>query len=106
MQAVNLNTEEAHIKWWAAQDAHMRSIANKSHYDDKDQLRAERMKIALEFMYHGKTYIAYGKQGISLKIDRAVVKNKSLVAEFEQDWSKEGIVKKVSSQGIIYRIKG
>jgi hypothetical protein len=43
----NLDTKEAPTKWWAAQDARMRNLANKSHYSEQTQIRAERMVMAL-----------------------------------------------------------
>ena len=104
MKALNINTEEATVKWWAARDAHMKSLANATHYSNEDKLRAERMKFALELMYNADNiYIAYGKKGISIKVNKAQVKNADLLNEMEDFWEGEGVVKKVSAQGVIYR---
>ncbi len=104
MKAQNLNTEEAPVKWWAAQDAHMRSLANATHYSAEDKLRAERMKYVLEVAYNADDiYIAYGKKGISIKVNKAQVKNVEVLSEMEKFWEEEGVTKKVSPQGVIYR---
>ena len=105
MKAQQLNTQEAPNKWWAARDAQMRNLANKSHHSAKDQVRAERMKTVLELCYRAKGfYIAYGKHGISIKIDKivAIADRKNLRA-LEKEWTAQGVVKKESAQGIIYR---
>ena len=105
MKAQNLNTEEASVKWWAARDAHMKSLANATHYSDDDKVRAERMKYLLEAAYDADNiYIAYGKKGISIKVNKAQVKNATMLNEIEQFWEDEGVTKKVSAQGVIYRI--
>lgn len=105
MRTAVLDTQEAPNKWWAAQDARMRNLANASHYNDRTKVRAERMKLALEMVYAAKgVYIAFGKKGISLKVDGAGVKDNKTLALLEQDWSAEGITKKVSAQGVIYRL--
>mgnify|MGYP003344739910 CR=1 FL=1 len=104
MKAVNINTEEASVKWWAARDAHMKSLANATHYSDDDKLRAERMKYLLELAYSAEgVYIAYGKKGISIKLNKARVKNETMLKAAEQIWDEEGVTKKVSAQGVIYR---
>ena len=73
MQTININTEEASVKWWAARDAHMKSLANATHYSDSDKLRAERMKYVLELAYKtDNIYIAYGKKGKSFGKKKAL----------------------------------
>lgn len=105
MKQTVLDTQEAPNKWWAARDAQMRNIANKSHHTEQSKIRAERMKLALELVYAGKQfYIAYGKRGISIKIDRAIVRDNKNLALLERDWTASGVTKKVSAQGIIYRL--
>lgn len=105
MKTVTLNTQEAPIKWWAARDANMRNIANASLYSDSQKTRAERMKIGLGMVYSAKNiYIAYGKRGISIKIDSALVTDRKNLKLFEQDYESAGIIKKVTPQGVVYRI--
>lgn len=104
MQTVTLNTEEAPNKWWAARDARMRNYANSTLYDNATRIRAERMKLVLEMLYHARAvYIAYGKRGVSLKVDRAHVRDRRELAAMEADWAVQGVVKRVSDQGVIYR---
>lgn len=107
MKACTIDTQEAPNKWWAAQDARMRNIVNMSQYSESDKIRAERMKLALELVYSAKSvYIAFGKKGISLKVDGADVRDRKNLKLLEADWTTAGVVKKISPQGVIYRIKG
>ena len=104
MHTVTLNTEEADNKWWAARDARMRNYANSTRYDSATKIRAERMKVVLEMLYAARSvYIAYGRRGVSVKVDRASVRLRKELAVMEADWAVQGVVKKVSDQGVIYR---
>jgi hypothetical protein len=105
MKTVSLDTQEAPNKWWAAQDARMRNYANSTRYTEFQRIAAERMKLALELVYRAKgIYIAYGKKGISLKIDRPRVIDRRELALLEKEWEQAGFVKRVTAQGIIYRL--
>jgi hypothetical protein len=105
MQTKIINTEEAPKKWWAAQDARMRNIANKSHYSYQIQTQVERMKLALSVVYGAKAiYDAFGKTGISIKVDGPWVKNRKELALLEAEWATKGITKKISPQGVTYRL--
>ena len=105
MKTITLNTEEAPNKQWAAQDARMRNVTNKSRYSDKIQLQVERMKMAMSLVYTAKgVYEAYGKKGVSVKVDGAQVKDKKNLKLLEKDWTAAGFIKKVSPQGVIYRL--
>ena len=101
----DLDTQSAPTAWWAAQDARMRNIANKSHYAESVHIRAERMVLALGLCYAAKgIHEAFGKQGVSIKVDRPTfVKDRLNLALLEADWALLGVVKKVSAQGVIYR---
>jgi ATP-dependent protease HslVU (ClpYQ) ATPase subunit len=104
MKTRELNTEEAPIKWWAQQDARMRNLANKSHYSEATRVQVERMKLVLGMVYEGVVYEAYGKKGVSIKVDKAIVKDRKNLRELEAEWDAKGFVKKVSPQGVIYRL--
>lgn len=105
MHTQELNTQAAPNKWWAARDARMRNYANSTLYTDSQKRAAERMKLALELVYAAKAvYIAYGRTGVSVKVDGALVRNRRELAFLEQGWSSAGIVKRVSAQGVIYRM--
>jgi hypothetical protein len=106
MRTVVLNNEESTNKWWALQDRRMRNIANKTLYTQQQQIRLERIKLALELIISGKVYEAsFGKRSASIKVqnDSRVI-DKKMLALLEQDWEKEGIYKKVSSQGFQYHM--
>lgn len=98
------NTQEAPNKWWAWQDANMRNAVNSSLYTQSQRIAAERMKLALELVYLAKhVYIAYGKKGISIKVDRPIVRDKKELRLLEQGWALAGMVKRTTPQGITYR---
>lgn len=104
MQTQFKDTNEAPVKWWAAQDARMRNIKNKSHWSDAVQLKVEAMKMVLDCLYSGRIYEAYRKKSVSIKIDRAHVKARSDLALMEAEWAREGITKTETPQGILYRV--
>jgi hypothetical protein len=105
MQARELNTQEAPTKWFAAQDARMRNIANKSRYPEAIQRQIDRMMMVMDMVYAAKgVYEAYGKKGVSIKVDGAIVKDRSNLQALEAEWNTKGFTKKVSRQGVIYRL--
>lgn len=105
MKTVFINTEEASNKWWAAQDASMRSVANASHFTEKEKIRAEGMRYALELAYAGRFFKPkYGKRGITIKIENARIRDRDVLKSLEADYEQQGVVKKVSLQGINYYI--
>ena len=105
MQAVLINTEEAPNKWWAAQDARMRNETNKTHYPLETQLQVSRMLSVMDMLYSAQgIYDAYGKKGVSIKINKAVIRDRKNLRALEADWAKAGVTKKMSAQGVIYRI--
>jgi len=105
MQARELNTQEAPTKWFAAMDAQRRNTNNKSHFPQTVQNQITRMLTVMDMVYSAKgVYEAYGKKGVSIKIDGAVVKDRKNLVALEQEWTAKGFVKKVSPQGIIYRL--
>jgi hypothetical protein len=59
----------------------------------------------MDMVYAAKgIYEAYGKKGVSIKVDGAIVKDKRNLQALEADWTAKGFVKKVSPQGVIYRL--
>ena len=106
MKHTTLNTEEAPNKWWAARDARMRNYANSTQYTEQQKVAAERMKLALELVYRAKgIYVAFGKKGVSVKVDGGIVVYRKDLETLEQEWALRGITKKVSPQGVIYRMQ-
>ena len=106
MKTVTIDTQEAPVKWWAAQDARIRNLSNKSKYSQDIQIQIEKMKIVLGMVYSARgIHESYGKTGVSIKIDRPTVIDKKNLKALESDWSVKGFTKKVSAQGIVYRLK-
>ena len=101
----HLDTQEAPTKWWAAQDARMKNLVNKSHYSERTHIRVERMIQALGLCYNAKgIHEAFGKTGVSIKVDcPTAIKDRKNLRLLEQDWEAAGVNKKTSAQGIIYR---
>jgi hypothetical protein len=106
MHTVTLETKEAANKFFALQDRRMRNYANKTLYSQAQQIRMERIKLALELVIRGTIYdVGYGKKSAAVKVqDGAVVADRKQLALLEADWAKEGIFKKVSAQGFQYHL--
>jgi hypothetical protein len=105
MQTVELDTRSAPVKWWAARDARIRSYANSTLYTETEKIRAERMRGALELCYmHSGVHVNFRQRFVAVKVDGAEVKRRGDLRLLEQDWANEGITKRASAQGIIYRI--
>ena len=105
MKAKALQTEEASNKWWAVQDRRMRNAANATLYSETEKVRAERMRVALGEVYSGTVYEpSFGKRGISIKVAKASVADRKNLRSLEAQWDSQGVIKKISTQGIIYNI--
>jgi hypothetical protein len=90
----------------AAMDARMRNNVNASLFSDKQKLKAEKVKLALELVYgrNSKFYMNYRKKFIAIKVVGQVKDQKNLKL-FEQDWTKlGGIEKENTPQGVIYHV--
>lgn len=100
-----VNVEEAPNKWWASYDARARNLANKTHYSQDVQVQVDRMKLVLPMVYSTtRVYEAYGKRGVSIKVENAQISDRKSLRLLEAEWNKKGFVKKVTPQGIIYRL--
>jgi hypothetical protein len=106
MQTVQLDTKEASNKFFALQDRRMRNHVNKSLYSLAQQIRLERMKLALELIIRGTVYdIGYGKKSAAVKVQAgAFIADRKTLRLLEADWAKEGITKKESAQGFQYHL--
>ena len=104
MKTAVLDTQEAPNKWWAAQDARMRNIANKSRWDAGVQRRVSAMLMALDSIYSGRIYEAYGVRRVAIKIDSPQVRDRKWLRIMEADWAAEGITKTVTPRGILYQV--
>ena len=105
MQTAIINTDEAPTKWYAAMDAQRRNTNNKSHFPQAIQNQITRMLTVMSMVYAAKgVYEAYGKRGVSIKVDGAQVKDRTNLRALEAEWTVKGFVKKISAQGVIYRL--
>jgi hypothetical protein len=84
----------------------MRNHANKTLYTQAQQIRLERIKLALEMVLRGTVYEpSFGKKSASVKVqDGALIADRKMLRLLEADWEKEGIFKKVSAQGFQYHM--
>jgi hypothetical protein len=106
MYTVSLDTKESNNKFFALQDRRMRNHANKTLYTQAQQIRLERIKLALEMVLRGTVYEpSFGKKSASVKVqDGALIADRKMLRLLEADWEKEGIFKKVSAQGFQYHM--
>ena len=105
MLASTLDTKEASNAFFAARDARMRNYALSSTYTPAERLRAEQVKLGLECVYSStEVHINYRKNFIAVKLSNALVRDRASVADLEAFYAQEGIVKRTSAQGTIYRI--
>jgi hypothetical protein len=104
MLTVEKDTSQAANKWWAAQDARMRNIANKSRWSPQVQLKVEAMKSVLSYVYAGRIYDAYRVKSVAIKIDSAHVRDRAMLRAAEEGWALEGITKTVTPQGVLYKV--
>lgn len=101
-----VNVEEAPNKWWANYDARMKNLTNKTHYGQDIQTQIDRMKLVLPMVYSTtRVYEAYGKRGVSVKVEYARIADRKSLKLLEAEWHKKGFVKKLTPQGVIYRWK-
>ena len=107
MKALETEHKDAGMyAWFAARDAKMRSAVNATTFTDSQKIRAERVKLALELVYSYKAItIDYTKKHIRVKVHNAIVKDRKNLRELETDWEQSGIVKVLTGQGVIYRVK-
>lgn len=107
MKSVETEHKDAGMfAWFAARDAKMRSAVNATNFSDKQKIRAERVKLALELVYSYKAItLDYTKRHIRVKVHNAIIKDRKNLRELEKDWEQDGIVKVLTDQGIIYRVK-
>lgn len=106
MQTKYLETSEAPNKWFALQDRRMRNHANRTLYTDAQQVRMERIRLALELCVRGTVYeVSFGKRSASVKVQNgAVIVDRKMLRLLEADWEKEGITKKETPQGFQYHM--
>lgn len=105
METRILATEDAPNKLGAYLDARARSTANATHYTQHQRTRIERLKVGLELVYEGEFYVVYGKTGCGVKIHNAQVSDAKSLVLLESQYATEGIIKKVTAQGVKYHVK-
>jgi hypothetical protein len=105
MQVRELDTKAAPNKWFAMRDARMRNYANSSFFSEEKKVKAESMKQVLELVYFAKkVHVNYRKNFIAVKVEGARVKDAKNLRFIEAEWQKEGIIKCVTDQGVVYRL--
>jgi hypothetical protein len=105
MQVRDIDTQSAgQYAYAAALNARMTNVVNASHFSDAQKLLAERMQLALEIVYSGTVYLNYRKKQITLKVDQPQVRDRKTLKMLETDWTGLGVIKRVSAQGVNYRI--
>ena len=101
-----LDNTEAPSPYWAAMDRQRRNTNNKSLYSTAEITRAIRLQDALRGFYSGTFYEpSWGVYGVSVKIGDPLIKERKALREYEAHLAEEGIIKKTTQQGVLYRIK-
>ena len=91
--------------WFAERDARLRSVVNSTTFTDTQKIKAERVKLALELVYRAeKVYIEYRKKFISVKLNKPQVADRKGLVLLDMCYKNEGLEKRITSQGITYRI--
>lgn len=91
--------------WFAARDARMRSYENSCLFTEAEKTRAERVRMGLMLAYNAKEFhIEYRKKFISVKLDKPIVRDRKALQLLEKDYEVFGTVKRVTEQGVTYRI--
>ena len=106
MQEKDLETKSAgYYAYAAARDARMRAVAMWSHYDPKQQVEAERVKLGLELVYAAKgIYVNPRAKFIAVKVDQPRVRDRKGLQFLEEEWESKGYKKVATAQGVTYRI--
>lgn len=92
-------------KWWAVMDAERRNLRNQTRWTEGQQSAAQRIRVYCQLYYHARGfYISWGRLGISIKVDQARVRDPAGLLEFERELEAQGVRKRVSDQGVIYRL--
>jgi hypothetical protein len=107
IKTATLDTAESPTPYWAVLDRRVRNTANKSLYTVQQVTRAIRLRDALSNFYNGTFYDepSYGTTGISVKVGNPRVRDRKALRAYEAALATEGITKKVTPQGVLYRIK-
>lgn len=105
MQETTLDTQRAPCAFFAARDARMRNYAQSSTYTEAQRRRAEQVRLGLGLAYSAdEIHINYRGKFIAVKLANARVRDRATQMAVEAMYALEGIVKRVTAQGIIYRI--
>lgn len=107
MHTYTLATKAAPNKQGARIDALLRNERNQGLWSDWKKLRAEVIKLELMLIYRAKGfYVSYGKLGISVKVDGIhSIADRPRLRTMEGLWLEEGVIRKFTEQGVIYRFK-
>lgn len=107
MQSKFLNTEDSGFNASkVAYRARMYHLGHQSTFTQKQLVRAERIKIAMEMVYKAKNFfVTCRKTGICVKVDGiAGIVNKSALTQLNKDYTAEGIAIRPTPQGVNYFI--
>jgi hypothetical protein len=104
LKARNIDREESTFPWVAARDARMRSYAASGGYTERQKIKCEAMKLALELVYKCKEiHLNYRKKFVAIKIDAPTYVDRKQLKLLEGDWG-SNVAKILTPQGIIYRV--
>ena len=105
MKTRELDTQPASNKWWAKKDANLLNLRWESTYSESQKLKASRVRGCLDLVYGSRgVHINFREKWIAVKVDRPVIRDRKNLIALENDWESQGILRRDTPQGIIYRI--
>ena len=106
MKTTHLNTDQAKSRVFALLDRRHRNAVNRQLFTDAEQLKAEQMRMVLLTTHKGAVVYepSYGTTGFSVKVV-GFITDAGLLSEIETEWALQGITKRVTPQGVLYRVK-
>jgi len=105
MNTRDLDTQPATNRWWAAKDANRLNLRWEPTYSEQQKIKASRMRGCLDLVYGNRgVHVNFREKWIAVKVDRAIVRDRVNLRLLETDWAQEGIERRDTAQGVIYRI--
>lgn len=106
IRTIVLDSKESKDKYFAAADRRRRNLVNSQLYTDAQKRKLSAMRQALSLVISGQVYEpSYGTTGVSIKVAKGfVIADRKSLRTLESEWAKEGIYRKETAQGILYRM--
>jgi len=99
------NKSAGRFAFFASRDASLKSAVNSSRFSDSQKIKAERVKLGLEYVYSAEeVLITYCQKWIRVKVKNGIVRDRKALRMLEEDYAALGYIKRKTPQGFIYRV--